>query len=44
MGGTKRPGERFDGVAERTLTVVVAGAANLAIAIAKAIAGVVHGP
>lgn len=43
MGGTKRPGERSDGVAERTLTVVVAGAANLAIAIAKAIAGVVSG-
>ncbi len=43
MGGTERPGDRRDGVAERTLTVVVAGTANLAIAIAKAIAGVVSG-
>ena len=43
MSRPERPGERHDRAAERTITVVVAGAANLAVAIAKAVAGVVSG-
>ena len=43
MSRPERPGERRDQAAERTITVVVAGAANLAIAIAKAVTGVISG-
>lgn len=43
MSGTDRPEEHRDPASERTVTVLVAGAANLAIAAAKAVAGVVSG-
>jgi cation diffusion facilitator family transporter len=43
MSRTDRPGERHDQATERTVIVVVAGAANFAVAVAKAIAGVVSG-
>jgi cation diffusion facilitator family transporter len=43
MSGTDRPAERGDPATERTITVFVAGVANLAIAAAKAVAGLVSG-
>jgi cation diffusion facilitator family transporter len=43
VSGTERPDERHDRATERTITVVVAGVANLCIAVAKAAAGVVSG-
>ncbi|MDQ1659964.1 MAG: hypothetical protein QOD41_5047 [Cryptosporangiaceae bacterium] len=43
MSEAERPGEPRDRAAERTITVVIAGVANLVIAVAKAAAGVVSG-
>jgi len=43
VSGTDRLEEQGDPATERTVTVLVAGAANLAVAVAKAVAGVVSG-
>jgi cation diffusion facilitator family transporter len=43
VSANDRTDERRDGATERTITVLVAGAANLAIAVAKAVTGVASG-
>jgi cation diffusion facilitator family transporter len=43
VSGTNRPAERDDAGAESAVTVLVAGATNLAVALAKAVGGAISG-